>query len=115
MQPETGRAGDRAGEPIGASSGQTLNDANLLRLRLDYGVPMVVPVAGRLIAWALAAWDGCTLGTPRRYGALALDAPAMGGLPRPWSCLVHAAPGRPRMPVRLGATVRMQSPAHEPG
>jgi hypothetical protein len=113
MQPASGRAGERSGEPIGAASGQTLSDANLLRLRLDYGVPLVVPVAGRLIAWALAAWDGCGLGVARRYGALGLDAPPAGGLPRLGTCALLAAPGGPRIAVALATTMRMQSPARE--
>jgi hypothetical protein len=112
MQPASGRAGERSGEPIGAASGQTLSDANLLRLRLDYGVPLVVPVAGRLIAWALRAWDGCTASAPRRYGALALDAPSGGFAPRADLCVVYGAGNADaRMPVRLSATIRMQSPA----
>ena len=56
--PAGGTAGLRDGEPIGATSGQTLADANLLRLRMEYGVPLSVPLAGRLLAWALRAWHG---------------------------------------------------------
>jgi hypothetical protein len=47
------RAEASGASAVGAASGQTLADANLLRLRLDYGVPLVVPVVGRLISSAM--------------------------------------------------------------
>jgi hypothetical protein len=110
--PASGTAGSRSGEPIGAVSGQTLNDANLLRLRMDYAVPLAVPVAGRLIGWAIRAWDGCEVAGARRYGALRLDAPPLAPLPRIDACVQYGFPGaEPRLPVRVVATVRMQSPA----
>jgi hypothetical protein len=114
--PASGTAGSRSGEPIGATSGLTLNDANLLRLRMEYGVPLVVPVAGRLIAWAMRAWDGCEVGRARRYGALELDAPPIAPAPPIDACVRYGLPGaQPRLPVRIVATVRMQSPARTGG
>lgn len=108
-------AGDRRGEPIGAASGQTLADANLLRLRLDYGVPLAVPVIGRVLAWSMRAWHGCGPTSARRLGALDLGTPPGPGGP-PWACAMLGieatdAAVRPRLPVTLSATVRMQSPA----
>jgi len=115
--PARGAAGERAGAPIGSASGQTLADANLLQLRLDYGVPLAVPVVGRLVAWTLRARDGCAAPAPRQYGLLAMDAPLPSGLPRLWSCRMYgAADGhRARLPVRSSATIRMQSPARHAG
>jgi len=118
--PSTGASGSRAGEPIGRASGQTLSDANLLRLNLDYAVPLSVPVVGRLTAWTLRAWQGCERPTARTWGALRLDAPIPSGAPDPWACAMLGA-GRlgaaevPRLPVTVSATVRMQTPAREAG
>lgn len=117
-EPAGGAAGSRSGEPIGSASGQTLADANLLRLRVDYGVPLAVPLVGRMIAWSLRAWDGCEIERPRRYGLLSLDAPPRGNDPRGWTCAMYGEDttgSRPRMPVRLSATLRMQSPARHAG
>ncbi len=117
-QPAGGNAGLRSGEPIGSASGQTLADANLLRLRVDYGVPLAVPVVGRMIAWSLRAWNGCEAARPRRYGLLSMDAPPQGREVRAWTCAMYGAdaPGaRPRLPVRLTASLRMQSPARHTG
>jgi hypothetical protein len=116
-QPASGVAGLRSGiEPIGSASGQTLADANLLKLQLDYGVPVTVPVAGRLIAWALRAWDGCGIVGGRQYGALRLNAPPRSLSPRLTACAFYGVTDRPglwqpRIPVRVSATIRMQSPA----
>jgi hypothetical protein len=118
--PGTGVSGARAGEPIGRGSGQTLADANLLRLRLDYAVPLSVPVVGRLTAWTLRAWRGCEPPTARTWGALRLDAPSPLYAPDPWACAMLGAgtPGAAepaRLPVTVSATVRMQTPAREAG
>jgi len=116
-RPARGVAGARAGAPIGSASGQTLADANLLQLQLDYGVPLAVPVVGRLIVWTLRAWDGCAVPAPRRYGLLGLDAPWPPGTVRPRACPMYGASdgSRIRLPVRVGATIRMQSPARHAG
>lgn len=112
-RPAGGVAGMRGDEAIGAASGQTLADANLLRLRLRYGVPMVVPLAGRVIARTLRAWNGC--GPPRttRAGALVLAPEPPTASADPAACAFYGADdaGRPRAPVSASATVRMQSPA----
>ncbi len=109
-------AGARHGEPIGAASGQTLADANMLRLRLDYGVPLSVPVVGRILAWSMRAWHGCGSVAPLRLGTVELGSPPGPGGPA-WACAmlgVGGAADRPRLPVTLSATLRMQSPAREP-
>lgn len=122
-QPASGVSGRRGNEAIGMVSGQTLTDANLLRLRLDYGVPLVVPVVGRLMASVLRSWDGCEAGAPQRLGALRLGTPGNPIAPRLWPCLMYgqsrqsgaAEANTPRIPVRVLVTVRMQSPAREAG
>jgi hypothetical protein len=106
-------AGLRGEEAIGAASGQTLADANLLRLRLQYGVPLVVPFAGRLIAATLRAWNGCEPGTATRAGLLVLPAAEPLASPQ-WQACAFYGDGRLgtlRVPVSASATVRMQSPA----
>jgi len=109
---------------VGAASGQTLADANLLRLRLDYGVPLVVPVVGRMISSAVRVWNGCEIGSPKRIGLIRLDAPQVNLGPRPFSCAMYGsgvataagvAADTPRLPMSLVATVRMQSPARQGG
>ncbi|MDO5102216.1 MAG: TadE/TadG family type IV pilus assembly protein [Lautropia sp.] len=102
-QPRSGSAGLRRGEPVGQRSGQTLGDANLLRLEMDYGVRLSVPLIGRLVLGALSSWNGCgdqalyQVGTPdvcRYYKARTLLGKADG-----------------RIPVKVVATMRMMSPA----
>jgi hypothetical protein len=116
---------EASGAPaVGAASGQTLADANLLRLRLDYGVPLVVPVVGRLISSAVRVWNGCEIGSPKRIGLIRLDAPPVNMGPRPFPCAMYGsgiatasgvAADTPRLPMSLVATVRMQSPARQGG
>ena len=51
------RAHARSGDPALLSGyiggGQTLADANLLKIEFTYGVPLTVPLAGRLGAWVM--------------------------------------------------------------
>ena len=100
-EPASGMAGRVHGEPVGRVSGQTLADANLLRLELHYGVRLGVPVVGKLVLETLQALQGCagTAGNPLHdQGATAeLD---------------HCAFYRQgRIPVSAVATMRMMSPA----
>ena len=115
-QPVGAAAGMRGDEPIGARSQQTLNDANLLKLELRYGVPMTVPLAGRIAVWLMRIVDGCVAPSRRRLGAVDLGEPAVSSTPRAWACAMYLAPDAsgnavPRWPVRASATIRMQSPA----
>lgn len=124
-QPSSGVLGHRAGEPIGRASGQTLADANLLKLEFTYGVPLTVPLVGRLAAWIMRGVDACGSVTgpgPRvRLGTVDLGAPSgiAGHAPRAWACAHYLALderglSKPRWPVRVSSTVRMQSPARTP-
>ncbi|MFO1300395.1 MAG: TadE/TadG family type IV pilus assembly protein [Burkholderiaceae bacterium] len=114
--PAGGVAGLRGDEPIGARSQQTLTDANLLKLELRYGVPMTVPLVGRIAVWVMRIADGCAAPSARRLGAVDLGTPSPAPTPRAWACAMYLAPDAsgapvPRWPVRAGATIRMQSAA----
>jgi hypothetical protein len=113
QQPASGVSGWRRGEPIGRASGQTLADANLLKLHVTYGVPASVPLVGRMIAWTLRTWNGCSAPQARRYGSLELSAPGWSWSADPSLCLILGFDDRrtPRLPVSAVSTVRMQSPA----
>jgi len=119
--PASGIAGHRGAEPIGIASGQTLADANLLKIEVVYGVPLTVPLVGRLAAWVMRALDGCDGGETRRVrlGTVDLGTPQRLAAPRAWACAYYDALDergrpRPRWPIRLSAAIRMQSPAREP-
>lgn len=73
---------------VGSTSSQSIHDANLLELEVTYGVPLYVPLVGRLIART----------------AMLLD---------PANVLFYTADPHPRVPVVVFATIRMQSPPRE--
>lgn len=102
---------------VGRASGQSLVDANVLRLELTYGVPLHVPFANRLLALALRKANGCAAVPDRAMlGALTLrtepprlpDADAA-------RCRFYEAADLPRVPVSLSVTALMQSPARLQG
>lgn len=111
-RPRSGSAGEVEGMPVGRASGQTLADAGLLRLQLDYGVPLRVPLAGRLLGLTVALLKGCPVLDAPTLGALQIDAPA-GGAPT-LDCRLHGLPrlgdAPLRLPMRVVETIRMQSP-----
>ena len=119
LLPASGVAGYRGTEPIGVASAQTLADANLLKIEFTYGVPLTVPLIGRMAAWLMRAIDGCGASTTSmRLGTVDLGAPQRSDSPRAWACAHYGATddggrSRPRWPVRVSATVRMQSPARD--
>ncbi|MCM5572012.1 pilus assembly protein [Burkholderiaceae bacterium FT117] len=97
--PNGGAAGTHLGLPVGRASGQTLVDANLLKLEIVYGVPMTVPLVGRIAALAGRMAGGCL--SAERGGCAIFTAPDSSGRPVP------------RWPVATMATIRMQSPARQ--
>ncbi len=114
--PRSGVAAMRAGLPLGAASGQTLADANLLKLEMTYGVKLTVPLAGPLTAWVMRIVGGCSVSTARTVGRLDLGTPARDPSTASSVCPFLAARDedgvlRPRWPVTVHATIRMQSPA----
>ena len=122
MQPASGVAGTIGAEAIGRLSGQTLADANVLRLELVYGLRLVVPVVGPIVVRTLARWNGCgrhPVSSPDRLGLLRLHEDAIAAAGREtaaWLCdflLLRDEAGRAagRIPIRASATIRMMSPA----
>lgn len=119
QRPAGAVAGYRGIEPIGELSGQTLADANLLKLRLTYGVPLDVPFVGALAGWLMRQFDGCEAPSSRRVGLMNLSREPAGDR-NDWRCPYYRSLdqlGNPRVrwPVRVAATVRMQSPARTAG
>src|SRR5690606_24794741 len=84
--PAGGTAAMRGSEPVGARSRQTLNDANLLKLELRYGVPMSVPLVGRIAVWIMRIVVGCATPSARRIGLVDLGVPAVSRDARAWTC-----------------------------
>ena len=97
--PAGGASGTHLGLPVGRQSGQTLLDANLLKIEIVYGVPMTVPLIGRIAALAGRALGGCL--AAERGGCAIFQAPDPSGR------------AVPRWPVSTSATIRMQSPARQ--
>jgi hypothetical protein len=108
------------GLPVGVASGQTLIDANTLTLKLQFGVPLNMPVAGPLLARALSLWSGCgwlvtsqqtKLGSVNYgYGA---EASLLGSSIQCRSLAARDLQGRwkPRWPVQVFSSIVMQSSA----
>ena len=139
MVPGSGRASAIGNEPVGLASGQSYREAGLLRLELTVGVPLHVPLAGRLFSWAARIAAGCDTDTPYRIGLMRWSGVASVGTPGPTTghsdagsaqvaCSVYGGrdgSGRslPRLPVRAMAEARMQTdtwltartPPHGPG
>jgi hypothetical protein len=127
--PASGIAGYRHGAPVGVASGQTLADANLLKIEFVYGAPLTVPLVGRLAAWIMRAFDRCAGAqeSPPRLGLLDFGrasamqtAAAAQEAPSSWRCAFYQGSdtqGRmqARWPIKLAATIRMQSPARQAG
>ena len=122
MQPASGVVGRHGAEAIGRLSGQTLADANVLRLELVYGLRLVVPLVGPIVVRMLARWNGCSgvpAPSPGRLGLLRLHEDSVVAAGREavaWMCrflLLRDEAGRAagRIPIRASATIRMMSPA----
>lgn len=95
-QPSSGSAGSSLKNPVGSVSGQTLADANLLRLELHYGVRLNVPIVGTLVLKTLREINGCnTVAGLAQSMRAEVD-----------SCRFYLAG---RIPVSVTATTRMMS------
>ncbi len=90
VQPPGGAGPSLEGSPTGLRSGQTLMQANVLHLQVDYAFPLVVPLVGP--AWARLA---------RQWAS---D-------PRP----VVGLSQHDSLPLRVEAAIPMQSPARHAG
>jgi TadE-like protein len=115
--PSSGSTVKVSGMQVGSTSGQTLIDANVLRLHGHYGIPLNVPFVGRFVAATLRMIEGCEAPATQRLGALQLAAPSTSSAAL-WKCPFYLAVdlngnSAPRLPVELSATVRMQSAARK--
>ncbi len=103
-----------AGEPIGTNSQQTLADANILKLRLIYGVKVAVPLIGPMVAKTMSMIAGCSAAKAIKVGSLDLGTPVAASSAAPAECLFYQAVDlngkpEPRLPVSIEVTTRMQS------
>ena len=117
-QPKSGESGRRGNEPIGAASGQTLLDANTLKLDVTYGVPAQVPIVGPMLIWAIRAYEGCAPPSARRVGLIGLGTAQTSTNPQSWVCAFVSPSAQadvPRLPIRSQATMAMQSGARRDG
>jgi hypothetical protein len=87
-------------DPKTNQSGQTLADANLLKLRITYGIPenKQIPLAGKFMSWALGVLDPADPKSASKSDTDAFRA-----------ALINAG----RIPVVTHTVMRMQSPAIE--
>jgi hypothetical protein len=97
QQPQSGVAAFRGTESIGVSSGQTLNDASILKIEMTYWVPLQIPWVGQWAARLAQSTAGCT------SFCAAYFAPNAQGVPTP------------RWPIRVTSSMRMQTPARRAG
>lgn len=119
-QPRSGSVGRVNSLPIGRLSGQSLLDASTLKIRVRMGMPLEIPLVGRLIAEGLSWAKGCPVSNPKgRLGALDLGRPTLplGGLsPVSFECamLIRSLnEGRPRIPISAVGMALLQHPVRE--
>lgn len=111
-------------QTVGTSSGQTLKDANLLKLEMRYGISLSVPLIAPLAVRIMEQINGCPgasvggviLGTIRLQAASAAEKSARAS----WACAFYRAKdengvAQLRWPVQTIAMVRMQTPARKTG
>jgi hypothetical protein len=111
-------------QTVGASSGQTLKDANLLKIEMRYGVQLNVPLIAPLVVRIMEQVNSCPnahaggikIGTIR-MGEASTAEKANG---TPWACSFYRAKDangveQLRWPVQMIAMVRMQTPARKSG
>jgi hypothetical protein len=97
-----GASGVRLGYSVGASSRQSLSDANILKLELTYGVPLNVPFVGRITISVLKALNDCA--NPSPVNACSF-----------YDSFDENGQAIARLPVLVSAQVRMQTPARKSG
>ncbi len=115
-QARSGSSIKRGDEVIGSSSGQTLLDANTLKLSFTVGVPVSVPIVGPMLVWTLKAYHGCETPTKRRVGLVDLGAPKVLPSPEASKCAVLALnQGVARVPILAEVTIGMQTAARASG
>lgn len=95
--PRSGASGLSGASPVGVASGQSLLDANLIKIEAQIGLALRVPLAGPLMSWVSRLAHGC-------------ESPGAATGPR-CSVVLAGSGETPRLPIHLSATTRMQSPA----
>jgi uncharacterized protein len=122
LQPKSGVLTRLEGLPVGNASGQTLIDANNLKVYFQIGIPLRLPVVGKLIAKTLALFQGCgwSLNSPSdRLGLVDFGAGVAPGILSPTiECRALAARNlsgdwQPRWPVGASAVIQMQTSARQ--
>lgn len=121
-QPKSGVQGYSGNLPIGRESGQTLIDANYLKLYVQVGIPLNIPLAGTLLARALAVWADCGWGflsdvSSRdtqiglvRFGPSQLASPLSTKIEcRALAATDFSGKWKPRWPVSASAIAQMHS------
>jgi hypothetical protein len=112
----SGASGYKGTEPIGSSSGQTLLDANTLKLGFVVGVPASVPIVGPMLVWTLKVFHGCETTSARRVGLVHLGSPEVLSSPEATQCTVlNANTDGPKIPIRAEVTMGMQTAARSTG
>ena len=119
-RPASGTSSVVGGLPVGVASGQSLIEANTLKLNLKIGVPLRMPVAGTLLAKSLALWSGCGWSVDKPSDQIGLvdfgRAVSPSILSARIECRALAARDssghwQPRWPIETSALVHMQSNA----
>jgi hypothetical protein len=100
--------------PSGNASGQTLSDANILKLRITYGIPprMQIPLVGRFYVMALRGLRGIKNETSALIG---LNDGVKSQISNPGDAFVAGLLAQNRIPVITHIAMRMQSAAIENG
>lgn len=121
-QPRSGVLTRLDGLPVGSASGQTLIDANNLKVYFQVGIPLRLPVAGKLLAKTLALWQGCGWALNAPDDRLGLVNFGSGANPSLLSSSVEcrslaardlSGDWQPRWPVGASALIQMQSNARQ--
>jgi hypothetical protein len=110
LLPKSGVDGPRDGEPIGVVSGQTLVDANQLKIEVTYGLPLTVPIVGRLTLGVLRSLNGCASGSLKATEVSTLQFEQKANESHFQICDFLLL-DQPRIPIRAHALVAMQSAA----
>jgi hypothetical protein len=112
MQPKTGSSGQRGEEPIGVASGQTLLDANQLKVEFVYGFALTLPIVGKLTSSFLLAVNNCTTPTQQSFGLLTIQNTVENPVSNSQLCdYLNLQPAR--LPVKVQSIAAMQTPARK--
>lgn len=104
----------RGADP-GLQSRISVVEANRLGISVTYGAALVVPLVNRIAVWLMEGVDQCRPSSVFRLGAWLLGRNEALATDRAWACAIYRAPDVPggtprwRWPIRVAASVRMQS------